>query len=449
MWSLSLTRPLTNVSFWLNYQLHATQPLGYHAVNLLIHCAAVLLLFAALRPLINQAAAFWAAALFAIHPAQSETVAYVFARSGELSATFCLAALYFWVQGRRILTVVLFALALLCKEDCVTFPLFLLLLERWRNRPQAESRRSLAAMFTLALAAGMRAYWATTVTPNSGAGFTAGVSVSQYLFSQGAAIFRYIRLIVAPWGFTIEPSLNLSPQSLISSWVLVLAIMAAILYFYRQQRQWAFWAITGFVLLLPSSSIFPAADLTADRRLYLPMMAFSASLGIIAATLPRAVPYAAVAICALLSILRVNVWSTDESLWREAVERSPTHVRPLLQLSRVVPHPEAIALLAKAKTLAPNNGDVFTELGRVWLASGQYARALPEFGRALALHPDDPNALNNRGTALLALNQRRAARMDFERALQIDPCLQAARKNLSTIGNAALPPCPGFHSTAK
>ena len=441
IWTLSLTRPLTNVTFWFNYQLHATQPLGYHVVNLLVHCAAVLLLFAALRLLINQTAAFWAAAIFAVHPAQSETVAYVFARSGELSAAFCLAALYFWVHGRRVWTLVLFALALLCKEDCVTFPLFLLLLERWRNRPQAESLRSLAAMFALALAAGARAYWATAITPKSGAGFTAGVSVSQYFFSQGPAILRYIRLIIAPWGFTIEPSLNLSPQYVLSSWTLLLATAAALVYFYRKQRQWAFWTIIGFVLLLPSSSIFPAADLTADRRLYLPMVAFSAALGTMAATLPRAAPYAVVIVCAVLSIFRMNVWSTEESLWREAVERSPTHVRPLLQLSRVVPAPEAVTLLAKAKTLAPKNGDVSTELGRVWLTSGRYDLALPEFGRALALNPNDPNALNNRGTALLALHQDKAAQLDFERALRIDPCLDATRKNLQALSSAPMPTC--------
>src|SRR5580658_11259134 len=71
VWSLRQTRPLTYLSFWLNYQLGRTDPLGYHLVNLALHIGAVLLAYECLRRLIDERAALVAAALFAVHPFQA------------------------------------------------------------------------------------------------------------------------------------------------------------------------------------------------------------------------------------------------------------------------------------------------------------------------------------------------------------------------------------------
>ncbi len=108
-------------------------------------------------------------------------------------------------------------------------------------------------------------------------------------------------------------------------------------------------------------------------------------------------------------------------------------MRPKIQLSRSVPPAEALALLADARRLAPNNPDVASETGKVLLASGQPGVALAEFGRALALVPHDANNLNNRGVALAALGQKDAARADFENAIALDPTLTAARENLRKL----------------
>src|SRR5581483_4502527 len=78
--ALASPQPLTNVTFWLNYQVGGADPLGYHALNLLLHIGAVLLAFECLRRAIPERAAWIAAALFAVHPLQAETVDYVSAR---------------------------------------------------------------------------------------------------------------------------------------------------------------------------------------------------------------------------------------------------------------------------------------------------------------------------------------------------------------------------------
>src|SRR5579871_2984646 len=79
VWRPEQTRPLTYFTFWLNYQAGGRDPAGYHAVNLALHLAAVLLLY---EVLVGQAfsPALLAAALFAVHPIQAEPVNYIWAR---------------------------------------------------------------------------------------------------------------------------------------------------------------------------------------------------------------------------------------------------------------------------------------------------------------------------------------------------------------------------------
>jgi len=439
MWGPLQTRPLTNLTFWLNYQLGGANPVGYHAVNVLLHISAVLLLYLALKHVLQESPAFWAAAIFAVHPIQSEAVAYVFARSTLLSTVFCLASLLFWFRGSRTWAIAFFALALLAKEECVAFPLFLILMSIWRKETLSTYHGPVLAMLALALFAGARAAWATAHIMGSGAGFTAGISPLTYFPAQGPAILRYLRLLIVPWGFTIEPTVT-PPYAL--AWAAVLTIAAIAVWAFRKHYSAAIWVLCGLILLAPSSTIFPAADLAADRRMYLPMIAFSATFGVITPYLLAQVPGAIAIVFLLLSMVRTEVWRTEEALWREAAQRAPGQVRPLLQLSRVVGDKEAGDLLAEARSLQPTNSAIPAELGRLHLKTGRYALALQEFGRALALSPRDANALNNRGAALLALKQQQAARHDFAEALQIDPCLAAARRNLQGLGTSPLPPCP-------
>ncbi len=443
MWGPFQTRPITNLTFWINYHLGGANPIGYHLVNLLLHLSAVLLLYMVLRIMMPETCAFWSAALFAIHPIQSEAVCYVFARSTLLSTVFCLLSLWFWIRNRWSWSIAFFALALLAKEEAVTFPLVLLLFTS-RTKPRLKA---IAIMIGLSFLAGVRAAWATAHIAGSGAGFSAGVGPFAYLSTQGSAILRYLRLLVIPWGFTIDPTVTLSPPWLYAAaWAIVLALVASAIWAFRKHYAWAVWLLAGFLLLIPSSTVFPAADLAADRRMYLPMIGFAAAFGTIAPLLWSFVPAALLAVFLVLSIGRTEVWRTEQGLWREALQRSPEHVRPLLQLAHVVPQQEALDFLVMAKTMEPKNAAIAAELGRAWLLSGSYAFALQEFGRALALDPTNANAFNNRGAALLALKQPGAAKLDFERALRLDPCVEAARRNLTDLGATNLPPCP---ATAK
>lgn len=425
VWGPRQTRPLSYFTFWLNQTIGGGDPLGYHLFNLALHLGAVLLAWSCLRRLIGERAGFIAALIFAVHPIQAEPVNYIWARPILLATLLCLASLSAWLDGRRWIAVAWFAAALLAKEECAAFPLVLAWMA-WRERKR-EGWAPIGAMLALALAAGVRVIWALSVTPGAPAGAGAGITPAKYLLAQGPAVLRYLQLLVLPYGFTVDPDLRVAVWIAAAAW-LVLAGLAVLAW------RRAPWAIAGFILLLPSSSIFPAADLAADRRMYLPMFAFAAALGVLLARVPaRHAATAVVALLVVLGVQRTVVWMSEESLWTEAVERSPDKVRPKIQLARALPAGKALDLLGRARAENPNDPAIAAEAGRILLTEGQAGAALEEFGRALALSPTDARYVNNRGAALMALGQYDAARGDFQRALRMDPALADARENLSKL----------------
>jgi len=431
IWRLRQTRPLTYLTFWLNYQVGGRDPLGL-----------VLVIFECLKRLVPARAAWIAAAIFAVHPIQAEAVDYIWGRSIMLAGLFCAASLWAWLEDRRWLAVLWFALALLAKEECAAFPVVLALWE-WRRASANQTGKlkhapPIAAMIVLAFAAAARVVYATAVTPGAPAGLQAGISPWRYFLAQGVVIPRYLRLLVVPYGFTVDPEIHVPPVWLgVAAW---LAILAAAVWLWKQAPRWpaALWLVAGIVLLLPSSSIFPAADLAADRRMYLPLVAFATAAGLwlAKAKLPALGAIVACAL-ALVAVTRTYVWMSDATLWREAVRRAPDKIRPKIQLSRAVPAAEALELLTQAAIQAPYDPAVAAETGRVFLEERLPDAALREFGRALALDPRNAQNYNNRGVALDELGQVAAAREDFERALALDPGLAEARENLEKLTAAA------------
>lgn len=439
-WLPLQTRPLTWFTYWLSFRLHGATPFGFHLVNWLLHLASVAVAHRALCRIAPKPVAFTAAAIFAVHPIQTEAVSYIFDRATLLMAFFCLLSFDRWLRGKHWQAAALFVPALLAKEECVTFPIFLVLLHLSISRNRAE-RPPIFAMLAGALAAGVRVLIATTVTAGSGAGAQAGITPFHYFLTQGIVLWRYLRLLAAPFGFSIEPPVSVTTGLLsVLGWVAIAALcLIALRHFSNAQA--GFWGIAALVLIAPSSTFLPAADLAADRRMYLPVLALGVVLGYFLQHRPRWLIFALIAVWLPISIRQTYVWTIPEQLWSEALYFAPEKTRPRIQLSRLIENPQhRIALLAEAQSIAPGDPAVASEQGRVFLEAGDSAQAYQAFGRALALAPNDPLAINNRGVALSQLNQNDAARADFQRALEKDPCLFDARHNLLKLGSRTTPP---------
>jgi len=435
-WRLEQSRPLTWFSFWANYQAHGAWAPGFHAVNLAIHLATSLLVLGCLSKLVPVPAARIAAFLFAVHPVQSEPVIYIFARGTLLAAFFCALSFRSWLSGHHWRAAAWFAPALLAKEECAAFPAFLGLLHLSISKNRSE-RAPILVMFVMALAAAGRVAVLTVVTPGSGAGSQAGIAPLDYLATQGWVILRYIQLIAIPVGFTVDPDIPvLDDWRGLLCWLVLTAMAILALRGFDRARS-GFWFLAGLVLLAPTSSIFPAADLAADRRLYLPMLAFATVGGMLIerTNIPLLLGAGGVLV-AMLSFARTDVWMSEASLWEDAMRWGPGKIRPRVQLARASPPSRAYQLLLEARQLAPDDPVIASELGRMYLSEGKASEALKEFGAAVAADPRDALALNNRGVALMALGMPLVATADFQRALELNPCLFDARMNLRKAGQA-------------
>ena len=426
VWRPIQTRPLSQFTFWLSFALAGATPWAFHVWNLALHATASLLVWRTLRMVVAERAAVTAAVMFAIHPVQAEVVNYVFARSTALSTVLCLVVFWLWLRDRIWPAVALFALALLAKEECVTFPLFLALVDWSRGKRRWNA---VGTMLGLAFLLGLRVLIATKFVPQGGGGFASRITPFEYFTAQGLVIVRYLRLLVVPWGFTVDPEIRIVVPWL--AWTTVVAVAGIA---WQRVKSWGVWIFGALILLIPSSSIFPADDLAADRRMYLPMIAVCAAFGVFAVRVNRRALVVVGVLLVALSSLRTQVWNSERRLWEEAVERSPDKVRPRIQLARSLPEASGVTVLEEASRRFPNEFDIETERGRLLLATARPLDALGAFGKALALRPSSAMALNNRGVALAAMGQIDAARGDFERALKADPCFGEASSNLRKLG---------------
>jgi hypothetical protein len=425
VWHPLQTRPLTYLTFWLNYQLGGQNPIGYHAVNIGLHLLATWLLYGTCVRLVGTRVALVAAAVFAVHPIQTEAVQYVFARAILLATIFCLLSMRSWLDEKYWSAAGWFILALLSKEECAAFPLFLFLI-----RPALLPA---VGMSGLSLSAGGRVFLALKALHVTGAGATAGISPMAYLATQSTVILRYFRLLFIPYGFSFDPDIPVVRDSRAwLAWVVILAAAAVVLWKWRRPGR---WFAAGLILLAPSSTIFPAQDLAADRRLYLPMVAFAVLAGLLLSHIPWRIILIAGGIGLIaISFQRTLVWRTELALWTEAVERAPRKLRPRILLARASDTDQALKILGEAKAIAPNDPNPPLEMGLRLMEANLPGLALTEFEQALALAPDDPKIVNNRGVALSQVGRRDAAIEEFERALRMDPCWSSARENLRLLG---------------
>lgn len=285
-------RPLVNLTFALNFAAGGDDVTGYHVVNIALHLLVALLLWRLAAGVLGEGwTAFAIAAIWAVHPINSEVVDYITQRTESLMAV-CLMATLWAVQrsGRQAIArweaiaVVACALGMAAKESMAVAPLLVLAYDRaftFDNWPDLwRTRRRLYA--------GLAASWIVLIALNAGGpradsvGFAAdGASPWSYLLSQTRMITRYLTLLIWPRGLVLNygwPELvtlrDVWPYALFVS-----ALAAAGIASVFRSRRAAFLALWFFVALAPASSIVPiTTEVGAERRMYVPSMAAVALL---------------------------------------------------------------------------------------------------------------------------------------------------------------------------
>ena len=418
-----------------------------HLVNVALHAANALILCLVLRAM---TASLWrsamAAAVFAVHPLNVESVAWITERKDVLSGLFGLLALgaYNWYARRpsvvRYLSVAAaLALGLTAKPILVTWPLVFLLLDYWPLRRQFRAGLALEKVPFLLLAAA--AAVATFVANRSG-----GLLTSLQSAPISARVARAAVLYVAYLGKSFWP-VNLAamyPVTPVESYwpalgagVLLFLLTAGTLWGARRGARWAavgwFWYLGT---LTPTIGLVQVGtQVMADRFLYLPQIGICVALvwgvGNLAVTWrDTRWPLAAVAAPALAALTvsawqQTSYWRNSERLWTHTLactsRNDIAHNNLARDLSDRAMLDEAIDHYRKALEINPDYVHVNNNLGTVLARRGQIDEAIVHYRKALEVNPNYAYAHYNLGLALARRGQVDEAIAHFRRALEILP----------------------------
>jgi len=352
--SLPGIRPLLKLSHAMNWSL-SPAPWGFRLVNVALHAGNAVLLMALMqrwlaRLVPTQAhvapAALAVALLFAVHPAATEAVTYLSGRSITLMATFYLASLLALSMSQesghgarwRLLSALLFALALGVRESAVTLPLAWLLYARCRGdawRDALAPLRAHALVLALAMAAG-------ALTPGYHSFFGWSLQTHDLASQWRGQLEAHAYLLTGPLPglrLNIDPDLRV-PDALAVRHVALVTLalaLAALGWRQRKARPWLAFGLGWYVLqLAPSNSLMPRFDLGNDRHLYLALVGPAMVLVLALVPLPRrAFVLAMTSLLAVLAgatLLRNHDYRSERALWETTVRQSPAKARPWLNL---------------------------------------------------------------------------------------------------------------------
>ena len=487
-------RPLLMFSYWINYQF-SQAPLGFHAVNIPIHLLNSFLIFLIARKLALRESPDWilpafAAAVFLLHPIQTESVSYIAGRSETLSVFFFLAAFAVFLYRRRpevswktsIAVLVLFGAAAATKEHTIVLPALLLLTDYYWNPGFSFSgiRRNWRLYVPIAVgAAGGMVFVARVLARAETAGFgMKEFTWYQYFFTECRAFFVYLRMLVFPAGQNLDweypISRNILDHGAIFGLAAILLLAGAAIYFRRRYPLASYGFLVYLLLMAPTSSFVPIKDPVAERRLYLPMIGI---LLVAIAALARirvdrrklaAALCGIVAVLAIATYRRNELWASDIAIWEDAARKSPGKQRVHFQLAHTyyahgqcrdaiaqyaeaarVEKPDygvlvdwglaydcsdepdaAVGKLREAAALEPK-AHVYTQIAMVYAKRSRWPEALEALAQAEKLDPNYAVTYYYRGGVRAKTGDFAGAVADYTHALALDPLMEPAREGLA------------------
>ncbi|MFO0903149.1 MAG: tetratricopeptide repeat protein [Pirellulales bacterium] len=479
-------RPILFWSLALNYRLGGSNAFGYHAFNLAVHLLAALCLFGLVRRTLQSPAcrarftpdatlnlAFVIALLWAVHPLATQAVTYIIQRTESLASLFYAASIYgvsraageVDSRARRSLWG-LFSIAMCwlgfgSKEIAATIPIAAILYDRiyfagsWR---ELVRRRAWIYLGQLApLAWFIPLLGASLFRPGTSLGFgMKAISPWAYALNQPAVILHYLRLAFWPHPLCLDyvwqPAAH--PAKAILPSVILVGLLAATTFGVWRLRIWSWPAAAFFLILAPTSSFIPIADLAFEHRMYLPL-AVVVSLTVVfvawitsswrdsagwrrkvVGALPVLVALLAVAAIAR-TIVRNADYADPERLWLSVIAVSPHNPRAHSNLGGIYYHrgdfQRAARSYFEAARLLPTNYDNLFGLAISLTGMGRHEDAVRCYRRGLELRPNSTEAHNDLGVSYERMGDLSMAEQSFRRALELAPDFPVAARNLGAL----------------
>ncbi|MBW1817694.1 MAG: tetratricopeptide repeat protein [Deltaproteobacteria bacterium] len=467
-------RPVRMISYMLDYFLFGPDPLGFHIFNILYHVLAAVFVYVIVFHMGRRhGVALLAAAIFAVHPIQTDAVTYLSGRRDVLFSLFYLMGFYFFLQYRSrakvryaVYMVACYVLGLFTKEMAVTLPGaafaydliqriggpgYLKKLFRGIWQTYWQSRYLYTLLFVLAV---LFVLYKTVVTHPSTAGGYHGGSLSANFLTVAEILAYYVFLLFFPFRLNADYSYNAFPvaaaplhwQVLLSIAVLLVVIMLVIRAA-GKDKLLAFSGLWFFITLLPVCHIFPHHELLAEHYLYLPMFGFalfSATLltNLLGAHKTRKAWFVGITAVLLIffsvrSIHRNADWKDDLTLWKKTVQTAPDCARARSNLGKAListgEFQWAVSELKQALKIKPDLVTAFSNLGVAYGAMGRYDDAVNTFEKALDIYPRFADGLYNLGLTLAKKGDIDRAGEYFQKALEVNPRMASAHFNLGLV----------------
>jgi len=449
--------PMVHTSLWIEYRLWELNPTGYHFVNILLHAFSAVLLWRILS-FLRLPGAWIAAAIFAVHPVQVETVAWITERKNVLSGLFYLAAAWNYLpfalpgsteptsrrRGRYLLALLLFALAMLSKTVVASLPAALLLVIWWKKgRLAAKDVVPLLPFFAVGIALASVTLWIET-TQLGATGATWELSIAERCLIAGRALWFYAGKLIWPAELIfIYPRWALDAASA-AQYVAPAAALSLLGLFWGMRNRWGRGPLTAALFfggtLVPAIGFFDVYfmrySFVQDHFQYLACIgAISLAVGAAGRLFLRrglwglragiGVAAGILAILSLLTLRQLPIYMNEESLWRDTLRKNPAASIAHNNLGNILldsgRDEEGTSHLQEAVRLEPDHVEALYSLGTALLAQGRPEAAVAPLARVVDLTPTDAEARDHLGLALTQAGRLDEAAAEFETQLATRP----------------------------
>ena len=437
----ALYRPVSCLSFALNWFWGRDNVLGYHVVNIAIHLATALFLYLTIllllrSPVLNNRykpnerfIAAFATLLWAVNPVQTQAVTYIVQRMASLSAMFFIISVWCYLKARSsqdfsqktlwffLCSFLAYVLAVGAKENAAILPLSLFLIELFFLRKTTYNFKHVT-IFCLVCGILTVVFALLVVGPDTlyrlpNSYLDRDFTLWQRLLTEARIVLWYLSLLFypSPFRLSIDHSVQLStsllspPTTIIALATIAILIIAS--FFLRKKYPILTFAILFYLLNHAVESTVIPLELVFEHRNYLPSFFLFLPLALLIQFLltkykEQSLMYSTVVafsttlllLSALGTIDRNKAWKTEETLWSDALAKSPGNARPYINLAFYYKN---VGLLQKAFELCSLSLDkysptpwknklrAYNNMGDIMARTGNHNKAIFFFDQAMAL----------------------------------------------------------------